>query len=519
MAQKTNKQAGDGSTLAAVLEKKSEKIGYTVQEEERIPGSRVRFKLKINDGDFDSKLGETIKDFGRQVRLPGFRPGKAPSMLVRKSFEPQAREETVKRLVPRVTQAFAEDKGYEVISQPYLLEWKSDRAAGTSIEIALEIHPEVNATEDTLKDLAVTVHQVKIDDEYVARALENIRAENAIYEPTEEGYKPKDGLLFDCTVTGENGLVVEDRSVTNYYSQKLEEEMPENVAAALVGKKKGETVVLDLLEESELIPGKKEKVHYEVVLHEVKSRVLPALDDELAKDVSEEFETLEDLKAKIRENAIKNEENREREEALNEVFNILRDRLEFDLPRALVQNTAQQSVMDMEKRLNQYGMSLRAMDQTIVQNYAQSMHAQARVNVKNHLILRSISKLLNVQPTEEEISKALEDIAARMGRKPLAVRAQLEAKRQWEQFIQDLTLKSTNDRVLDRTKITHKAVTVEEFEAIQRKRQEEQAAKLRGEQIKAEEEEARADAALGENAELIGEPHVHDENCDHDHEH
>ena len=481
-----NKKEGDGSALQSVLDQKAEKIPYEIVEEEKLPGSRIRFKAKLTEDAIAGRLKETLKEMGRQVRIPGFRPGKAPQSLVRKSYEPYAREETVKRLVPRLAELYSEDKGIESLGQPYLLDWKSNKDDGTTVELALEVHPDLEITDELLEGLTVEAHRIPVDESYIERSLKNLQIENATYEPTEEGYQPGDGLLFSCTVRNENGEKIEERSVNEYYSTKVEDEVPEEVAKELAGKKKGEELTMDLEEESEVDPSKKEKVHYEATVHEVKHRVLPELDDEFAKDVNEDFETLDDLKKSLRENAEKQEEQRQREEALQEVYRELGERLDFDLPRALVEQTANRSISDMEQRLNQYGMSLRTMDQSVVRNYAQSMQEQAKANVKNYLIVRGIAKHLNVEPTEEDINAELERIASQTGRKPLAVRAQLEARKQWDQFVEDLSLKLTNDKILEKANVQYEEISAEEYEKLQQQKQEEQAAKLRGEQLAAE---------------------------------
>jgi trigger factor len=480
LAEKKKNQGGDGSTLKAVLDKKSEMIAYEVVEEEKIPGSRVRFKLKLTEQAIAARLEETLNEFSKSIRLPGFRPGKAPKALVRRQFEAGAREETLKRMVGRLTELFTEERKYETLSQPYLLAWSSSREEGSTLEMAIEIQPEIVITNELLADLQVEAHRVSIDDEYVAQALEGLRERAAIYEPTEEGYRAKDGMLLNCTVTTPAGDEIADRCASDYYTTRIEDEMPEAVAAALVGKKKGDTIKLDIAEDVEgAAAGTLESVHYEVTVLEVKARILPALDDEFAKDVNEAHQNLEDLRKATREGASSGEDTRQREEVLGGILSILRGRLEFDLPRALVENTTQQSVMDTEKRLNQYGVSLRQMDESIVRSYAARMREQAKVNVKNALILRALGKHMNITPTDAQIEESLETLSKRSGRKPLGVRAQLEKNKQWDQFIQDLTMKLTNDAVMAKATVSYKDVGYNEFAAVQRKAQEEQAANLR----------------------------------------
>lgn len=476
-------KAGDGSTLQAVIDKKDEKIPYEVVEEERIPGSRARFKLKLSEETLEPRLKETLKEVGRQVRIPGFRPGKAPQALIRKSYDAYAREETVKRMVQRLCELYTEEKGYEPLAPPYLLSWKSNKDEGTSLEIALEIAPNIEITDELLGGLSVEAHKVPIDDALVEHALEQLRKQNATYEPTEDGYQEGDGLLFTCEVKDADGNIVPERSVKEYYSTKVEEEVPEEVAKTLVGKKKGDHLSMDLEEESDLDPSAKEKVHYEFDVLEVKRRTIPELDDEFAQDVNEKHETLDDLRKAVAESAEKQEENRRREEILGEILKKLGERLDFDLPRAMVENTTNRSISEMEQRLNQWGTSFRTMDSTILQNYAANMQQQARENVRNYLIIKAVGKHLAIEPTEENIKAELDRIAEQTGRKALAVRAQLEANKQWDQFIEDLKLRITNDRLIEQAEVALKEISAKDLEELQRKRQEEQAAKLRGEAV------------------------------------
>ncbi len=502
MPELEDNQEKGGSALAAVLEKKSEKIPYEVEEEERLPGSRIRFKLRLTEEAIKGRLKETFKEFNRHIRIPGFRPGKAPMNLISNRFDREAREETVKRMVPRLAEMLCEEKSIVSISEPYMLDWKSDKNQGTVIELALEVNPDIEINDDTLKDLNVDAYKVTIDDSSIDRAIENMRNRSATFEPSEDAvYASKDGVLVNCTVTGSDGQVIEDRSQDDYYTVNVDNDFPKAIAEALVGKKKGDHIAMDIEDESE--GGM--KVHYELDVLEIKKRVLPELDDDFAQDIKESYATVADLRAGVRTDLERSEEDRQREEVLKGILKLVSERLEFDLPRALVERTANKNISDMEKRLNQYGMSLQYMEESLVRNYAANVEAQAKANVRNYLIVREISKREDSDPTEAQIQEALERTAERTGRKPLAIRAQLEAKKQWDQFIEDLKLKVTNDKLIDQANVSWKEVSFEEWEKIAEAQRAEQAAALEGRQagspadsFQALTEEIAAGAAQGE---------------------
>ncbi len=499
-ATSSKKKGGDGSTLTSVLDKKSERIPYEVAEEEKMPGSRVRFKLKLTEDAIKDRLEETMTEYTKSVRLPGFRPGKAPKNLVRRAYENPAREDTVRRMVPRLAELYTDEKGYDALTEPHLLDWKSARDSGTEIEMAIEIRPEIVLTEETLHGLRVNAHRIKLDDDYVEKQLEQLRLRNAAYEPTEEGYEPQDGLLFSCTVSTPEGETIPSRCVEEYYSTKVEEELPEEVAAALVGKKKGETLVMDIEEPSDTDPSVKETVHYEVEVHEVKRRVLPELDDEFAQDVDEKYNTLAELREAVAENAKKAEEERQRSEALNAIFDELRDRLDFDLPRAMVEDARNRSLYDTEQRLRQMGMSLESLGQQLLGQIAQNMHERAKVTVKNSLIMRKLQEHFETEVSEEDIQAELAKLAEAAGRKPLAIRAELEKEKKWDQFLDELKVKRTSDKLIELADVQYKEVTAEEFKEIEeakQRAQQEQEAKAAAEQM---ESEAAEDEAGPEDA-------------------
>ena len=486
-------QGGDGSTLAAVIEQTKEVVPYEVIEDEKIPGSRIRFKVKVGDEAFKAKLAQTFKEFSRQVSVPGFRPGKAPEMLVRRRYEAPAREETVKRLVPKLAGQFTAERNIEPLSQTYLLGFKSNPTDGTVVEMAMEVHPTIDLSAEKLQGIDVKAHKVTIGDADVDRILDQLREKQADFEPSEEGFRPKDALLLTCVVTDADGERIEYRCASDYYCSNVEGEMPDAVAKALIGKKAGETVALKVTEENEQGTGI-EEVNYEVTIHEVKARVLPELNDEFAKDVNEKFESVEDLKKDLRERALTQEENRQRQEALAEIYAQLRSRFEFEVPRGLMSQEMRAKFNETERNLNQMGLSLNNLDGDMVSRYSKTVEQNARVTVKNALIARAIARHFQIDPTEEQINAELERMAAAYNRKALAIRAQLEARKEWGAFLNQLTAKVTDDKIVELASITWEDSTMEQLQEVMRRREAEQAAILRGE----DEREAAGDRQLAD---------------------
>ncbi|MBI5154343.1 hypothetical protein HZA57_03815, partial [Candidatus Poribacteria bacterium] len=220
------------------------------------------------------------------------------------------------------------------------------------------------------------------------------------------------------------------------------------------GKKRGDVVEVDHTEAvGEGESAYEDRFHYKITIHEVKKRVLAPLDDEFAKDVSEEFRTLEDLKAKVRKDLDYAEEQRRRGEILEDIYKQLTERVVFDLPVSMVRSMANRSIGQTEQRLREYGMTLRSLNADILNNYVERAHADATVEVRRFLLADQVGRFLDVQVTDEKLDAEIEKIAERQNRKPLAVRASLEAQKKIEDFRADLRIHAVNDRLIEMAEV------------------------------------------------------------------
>jgi trigger factor len=450
-----SKEGGDGSTLQAVLEKKSEQIAHEVLSHEPEPGSRIRYEVQVTDETMASRIDEVLTDYRKQAAIPGFRRGKAPAHLVRNRFAREAREEAVRRAVPRLAELIAEGQGVEPLTQPYYGGTRRNEADNGSVAtIILEVRPKIEVNDELLKDLEVEATESPVTDQTVEDELTRLRKQNALYEAAGDDavFEKGDALSFDLEVRGPDGAILPGYSGPGQYSQDIEGQLPAAVVDALVGKKKGDVVeVADvpLSQDAGASQGK-----FKITLSEVKKQVLPALDDEFAKDVSEEFDTLDKLRDSVRKDLEKRETERKRTQILNGIYFTLSKRLNFDLPASMVENMAQHSITRMEQRLNGYGVSLRSMDRVIVQDFVNKVRGDAQRDVKAMLIADQVGRYLDVEVTDEMIEAEIAKIAEQQGRKPLAVRAQLEKNKQLDGFKSDLRIRAINDRLIGHAKVT-----------------------------------------------------------------
>jgi len=451
-------EEGDGSTLTAVLEKKDEEIPHEVLSSENLPGSQVRYKIRIPADALKSRTEEVINDYKREVSIPGFRKGKAPVDIVRSRFQKPAADEAIRKMTPRIAQQVAKDKDHEVFGEPIYEGWEGEPGADATLTICLEVRPEITITDDLLEGLEATVVQQVIDDARIADAVEEIRRENATFEPVDPDYKYQadDGVVVNAAVYDTEGNRLFKFCDDQTYMQNPVKQLPPEVASALIGHTAGEEF---MVEDVTIRQQDGTELHcaFKVRIQEIKKRVLPDLDDEFAKDISAEFKSLGDLKADVRKHLEENKEQTHRGQILTRVYEAFSERVNFDLPPALIRRFADNSINKTEQRLNQYGLTLRTLERDVVSEFLQKAEQDARRDAKNMLLADQLARHFDIQVSDEELDAEIARIAEAQGRKPLAIRAQLEARKQLDGLRSDLRIKKVNDKIVGMTKVTEVA--------------------------------------------------------------
>lgn len=440
-------QAGTGETLDAVLEMKNEQIPHEILSTEKTEGSRVRIDVRVPAETVNAKVEDVVKEFAKQASLPGFRPGKAPVALIRARYAKNAKDEAVRRMIPRLAELVGEEQKLENLAQPMYDGWKDDNGAVVAT-IVLEVRPEIALTDASFQGIEVEVTKGDVTDAAIDKEIEALRVRNAAFEGQEGAvFERHDGAALKVEVFTLEGEKIHSISGVREFSPTPEQQVPPAVYEALLGRKRGETAEVNSVEVNTQ-QGQKFVLNYRVTINDLRKRVLPAIDDEFAKDVSAEFQSLDDLRKRIRQELEDQREGRRRSETLAGIYAKLRERVTFDVPITLVRQLANRSVYRAEQQLRQYGTTLKKMGQGFVSNYLQKVQSDAFVEAKNMLLVEEAGRFLKVDVSEQDVNAEIERIATMQGRKPLAVRASLEADNRLADFKNDLRMKLVNDRLV-----------------------------------------------------------------------
>ncbi|WP_182200420.1 trigger factor [Paraliobacillus salinarum] len=382
---------------------------------EKQEGNKGLLTVEVDAEQFDKALDEAFKKVVKDVQLPGFRKGRVPRGLFEQRFGVESLyQDAVDIILPEAYGNAIDETGIEPIDQPEVDITQIEKGQPLIFTATVEVKPEV--TLGDYKGLEVEEVSVEVTDEDVDHELEHQREHQAELVVKEEG-KAEEGdtvvIDFEGFVDGEafEGGAAENHSLeigSGSFIPGFEEQ--------LVGKETGEesevTVTFPEEYHAEELAGK--EATFKVKIHEIKAKELPEMDDEFAKDVDEEVETLDELKEKtkkrLEEQKQTEADNNKRESLINQAS----ENATVEIPDAMIKAELDRMVREFEQRLQMQGMTMDMYYQFSGQDenaLKDQMKQDASKRVKTNLVLEAISNAEELEVTEEDINKELETMA------------------------------------------------------------------------------------------------------------
>lgn len=392
----------------------------------------------------------------KSIQLPGFRKGKATQGMIEKLYgEGFFYEDALEIVYPAVVTAAIEEAGLRTVDSPSELDVKTiSKSEGVDMTMKVTVYPEVKLGQ--YKGLEAVQLPTEADDEDVANELTNMLDRNSRLVTVEdrvaemgdtaeidfEGFV--DGVAFDGG-KGENyPLELGSGSFIPGFEEqvaghKTEEEFDVNVT-------------FPEEYQAENLAGK--DAVFKVKIHEIKTKEVPALDDEFAKDVSE-FDTLDELKADLKKQLSEKKAEDARRDLENQLLEQAIDGMEAEIPEVMFTKRADEMINDYAYRLQAQGIDL----QTYLQYMGQDMDAfratfkdGAEKQVKASLVLEAIVAAEKLEATEDEISAEIDKLAQQYGMEAEQIKKAVPA----DQIAADVTTKKALDLIVDSAKLVEK---------------------------------------------------------------
>ncbi|WP_217586880.1 trigger factor [Lentibacillus saliphilus] len=383
---------------------------------EKQEGNEGILTFEVEAEQFDKGLDQAFKKVVKDVQIPGFRKGRIPRMIFENRFGVESLyQDAVDILLPEAYSKAVDEAGIEPVDQPEIDIEQIEKGKDVIFTAKVTVKPEVKLGE--YKGLEVEAEDTTVTDEDVEAELKALQEQHAELVVKEEGQIEKGDTAvidFEGFIDGEafEGGKGEDHPLeigSGQFIPGFEDE--------LIGKDiDAETEVNVTFPEdyhAEEFAGK--DATFKVKVHEVKAKELPELDDEFAKDVDDDIETLDALRAKKKEELQsqrdQDADNKKRQTLVEKAS----DNAEVDIPEAMVDTETDRMVQEFEQQLQMQGMTKEMYFQFSGQDEAalkEQMKGDAEKRVKTNLTLEAIAVAENVEASEEDVNEELERMSS-----------------------------------------------------------------------------------------------------------
>ncbi|SEA51890.1 trigger factor [Thalassobacillus cyri] len=383
---------------------------------EKKEGNQGVLTVEVPAEEFDRALDQAFKKVVKQVQVPGFRKGKMPRKLFEQRFGVESLyQDALDIVLPEAYMNAVQETEIEPVDRPEVDVQEIEQGKGVTFTAEVTVKPEVELGE--YKGLEVEEMDTEVTDEDVENELKTLQEKQAELVVKEEGEVEEGDTVvmdFEGFVDGE---AFEGGQADNYSLEIGSGSFIPGFEEQLQGKKAGEEVEVEVTfpEEyhAEELAGK--EATFKVKIHEVKAKELPELDDEFAKDVDEEVESLDELKKKTRE--------RLEEQKKTDAENTKRDSLvqqasenaSVEIPDSMVDTELDRMIQEFEQRLQMQGMTKDMYFQftgSDEEGLREQMKEDAEKRVKTNLTLEAIANAEDVEVSDEDVNAELENMAA-----------------------------------------------------------------------------------------------------------
>lgn len=438
----TGESALDSATRR-VREQQEMVVPHTLVEESPLPQSRRRIVVDVEEAEWTRRVEDLFKELQQTATVEGFRKGKAPMKLLQRRYLKDAQGDVVEKIVPAIIRQYQEEKNTTLYGAPAVSGFTAEVGKPVRITIEVEVKPEIEPS--GYDGIEVEATDVKMPEDMVERRLKDLCEQNAAFEEVEREAGEKDSLVLDLKAVDPKGKTVDQQANRMY--ERPAGELPAEVAKELLGKKAGDTVEVRAPNPANA----SEMLNYTVSVKSVKELKLPDLDDDFAKDLGHDSAAA--MRKSVEEDCRRMVESMKTDEAFDAIVKKLADAAEFEVPESL-RESVQRDIMRSDLNfVYSTGVAPPRYRGKSRQEYREQVGVDAMSRVKGYLILDAIGKKENIEAAEEDINAALEERAREEGRKPVAIRAALEKRREWDHFVDQARFDKIRAFLLSKAKI------------------------------------------------------------------
>jgi trigger factor len=409
-------------------------------------------EVEVSPEELELHFEPLYRKYQRNIRLQGFRKGKVPIGLIKKVYGDEIRKSAIDEVVEKVYKEIRDSEDLKPVAPAKLEDINYEPEKGLQFRAVVEVAPDFELKH--YKGISVEREVYEIGEEDIEEALHDVREQMAVMQPVEGEAKEDHYILADFQEIDVSGIPVIGRKFEDRFFQLSGNNSNKDITEQLIGVKPGETRRVQLSSWLEDGSNDKKTEIFNVKVKEVKEKLLPDLDDELAKDFGE-YENLEALKAEISKDLQKRTEADSKRRLRQGIIDEILKKNPFDLPESMINNYLDVLVENAKKEIKDN------FDEQVIR---EKYRVNAIWNLKWELIKEKIEKLEEISVTEEDKKDYIRRIAEQRGVDEKPLWNSLKSKEAQVRITGDVL----EDKVLDflekNAKIKDRKITREDLE-------------------------------------------------------
>lgn len=403
---------------------------------EKLSPTRVRINVEVPFTELEPEFDRAFKQLASQVRLPGFRPGKAPRKLLEARFGREAMlDQVVNEALPGRYSEAVTSSDLRPIGQPDIEVTKKEYGEDLEFTAEVDVRPEIDLPD--LDALELTVDAIEISDEEVDAELQNLRARFGTLTGVDRAAEDGDFVSIDlsATVDGEDLPEAKTEGLSHEIGSG---QLIEGLDEAIIGLKEGETRVFTTKLAAGAHAG--EEAQVTVTVKSVKERELPEPDDEFAQ-LASEFDTIDELKNSLTEQLRNRKRVQQAELIRDKVLEALLDQVEVPLPENVVQAQVDEALHNAIHGLDhdeaRFAEALEAQGGSR-EKFDEENRTNAEKAVSTQLLVDAIADKLDIQVGQDDITQRLMLMSQQYGMEPQQLLAALQENNQLAALFADV---------------------------------------------------------------------------------
>jgi len=440
-----------------------------ILEDKKLENATVEMVIEVPQSRIDVEYKSVFEKIAKNAKIDGFRRGKAPVKLIENMYRGQAEQEVLENILKSTYVDAVQEKKHSPVGEPYFDFKEFHRDKPFKYSVKFEIMPTIEL--GPYKEIEAKERAAEVKDKDIDKEIDSLRERSAKISKKEDGAVVEKGDVLRFGIKRVDNVTPEEAAALTFKEYNIivgKSASEYAVDKFVVGMKAGETRELEIKypKDYEVKDLAGQKVKYVAKAEEISRMELPAPDDELAKDVSE-FQTIQDLRANIRQTLEKYVADMARGEVMESLINEIIGKSTFDIPESMIQKEMQSILGRIVQRTGSQAKDIDEFAEMMGMNADEirtKIREEALHDIRSFMVRLEIAKKENISFTEEEYKGMVSALAAQSGKTEEEMDKQIEQTRSRENIETELVMINARKFIYDNAKIKKlKPVSFEEF--------------------------------------------------------